>query len=89
MMSTTSPIEIFTLAFVYGLSLESEIQLVSLSLQDSTQYSGRSQSSCSLDGLGSPYDFQLFYLNYQGFKGRSKCTSYNWYHRHLHVPEFC
>ena len=34
-----------------GLSLEFEWQQVSSSLQDSSQYSGRSQYCCILDGL--------------------------------------
>ena len=38
-----TPLEFFTLAFADGLSLEFERQQVSSSLQDSSQYSGRSQ----------------------------------------------
>ena len=36
-------LELFTLALAEGFSLESEWQQVSSSLQDSSQYSGRSQ----------------------------------------------
>ena len=38
-----TPIEFFTLALANGFSLEFEWQQVSSSLQDSSQYSGRSQ----------------------------------------------
>ena len=46
-------LEFFTSALADGLSLEFEWQQVSSSLHDSTQYSGRSQQCCSLDGLHS------------------------------------
>ena len=51
---------IFTSALVNGLSLKSEWQQVSSSLQDSSQCSGRSKKYCSLGGLDSSYDFQFF-----------------------------
>ena len=44
-------IEIFTPVLPVGISLESEWQQVSLSLQDSSQYSGWSQQNCCLDVL--------------------------------------
>ena len=50
---------LFTSALVDGFSLESEWQQVSLSLQDSSQYSGRSQYCCRLDGLHPSANFQL------------------------------
>ena len=46
-------LEFFTSALADGLSLEFEWQQVSSSLQDSSQYSGRPQQCCSLDGLHS------------------------------------
>ena len=46
-----NPWEFFTSAKADGLSLESEWQQVSSSLQDSSQYSGQSQQCCSLDRL--------------------------------------
>ena len=33
-------------------------------------------------------DFQPFQPPYQAFGDRSKCTNYNWYHRHFHVPQY-
>ena len=41
-------------------SLKSYWQQISTALQDSSQYSDRSQQCCSLDGLDSSSDFQLF-----------------------------
>ena len=41
--------EFFTPALADGLILKSEWQQVSLSAQDSSQHSGRSQQCCSLD----------------------------------------
>ena len=71
---------------VDGLSLESEWPQVSSGFRDSSRYSGRSYICCSLDGLGSSFDFKPFQPPYQAFKDRSKCTSYSWYYCHLHVP---
>ena len=51
--------EFFTFALVDGLSLEFEWKQVSSSLQDSSQYSGRSQQCSSLDGLHSAANFQV------------------------------
>ena len=63
-----------------GLSLESEWQLVSLGLQDSSQYSGWFEQCCSLDVLDLPSNFQLFQPAYQAFGDRSEHAIYNWYH---------
>ena len=52
--------EFFPPALADGFLLVFEWQQVSSSLQDSSQYSDRSQQCCSLDGLGSFSDFQLF-----------------------------
>ena len=51
----------FTKALADGFSLELEWQKVSSSLQDSSQYSGRSQQCYSVKGLGSFSDFQLLW----------------------------
>ena len=48
---------IFTSVLADGLSLEFEWQQVSLSLQDYSQYSGRSQYYIRLDGLHSSFYF--------------------------------
>ena len=45
--------EFFTPALADGFPLESKWQQISLSLQDSSQYSGWSQQCCCLDGLHS------------------------------------
>ena len=51
-------LDFFISAFADGLSLEFEWQQVSSSIQDSSQYSDRSQQCCSLDGLHSSSNFQ-------------------------------
>ena len=51
-------LEFFTSALA-DLSMEFELLQVSSSLQDSSQYSGRSQQCCSLDGLHSSSNFQV------------------------------
>ena len=53
-------LEFFTSALADGFSLEFEFQQVFSSLQDSSQYSGRSQWYCGLDGLHSSTIFQIF-----------------------------
>ena len=55
-----TPWEFFPPALDDGLSLEFEWQQVSSSLQDSSQYSDRCKQYCSLNGLDSSSDFQLF-----------------------------
>ena len=52
-------LKFFTSALTDGFSLESEWQQVSSSLQDSSQYSGRSQKWSSLDGLHSSANLQV------------------------------
>ena len=71
-----------------GFSLEFEWQQGSSSLQDSFQYSSRSQQSCSLDNLPSSCYFQVPQSLYQPFGYCTKSTNCNWYNRHLHVPQF-
>ena len=53
-------LEFFTSALADGLTLEFEWQQVSSSLQDSSQYYGRSQKCSSLNGLHSSANFQVF-----------------------------
>ena len=69
-------------------SLEAEWQQVFSSLQDSSQYAGRSQLCCSLDDLHLSSCFQVLQSLYQSFGECTKCPNYNWYHRHFHVPKF-
>ena len=76
----------FTPVLTDGFSLEFEWQQVSSSLQDSSQYSGRSQQCCSLDGLHSFSYFQVLQSLYQSFCDSTKSANYNWYNRHFHVP---
>ena len=52
-------IEFFTSSLADGLFLDFEWQLVSSRLQDSSQYSSRSQQCCNLDGLHSSSQFQV------------------------------
>ena len=52
-------LEFFTPALADCFSLESEWQQVSSSLQDSSQYSGRSQKCCRLDGFNPSANFQV------------------------------
>ena len=54
-----TPLEFFTPALADGLSLEFERQQVSSSLQDTSQYCGRSQKCCHLEGLYSAANFQV------------------------------
>ena len=77
--------EFFASALAGGLSVEYEWQQFSLSPQDSFQYSGRSQLYCSLEGLDSSSEFQLFQLLFHANGDRFKCANYNLYHRYPHV----
>ena len=77
--------EIFTPALAG--SRESEWQQVSTGLQDSFQYSSRSHQCCNLDSLNSSSEFLSFTSLFQTFGNCSKCTYYNRYHRHPHVPQ--
>ena len=67
-------------------SLEFEWQQVSSSLQDSSQYSGRSQYCCSLNSLHPSRYFQVLQSLYQSFSNCTKST--NWYNRQFHVPQY-
>ena len=79
--------EFFTSASAGGHLLESEWQRVSSGFQDSSQYFGCSQQSCSLDDLNSFSNFQFIQPIFKAFGDHSKCTKYNWYHCHSHVPQ--
>ena len=72
-----TPWEFFSLALADDFSLEFKWQQVSSSLQDSSQYSGRSQQCCSLDGLHSSSYFQILQSLYQSFGDCTKSTNYN------------
>ena len=61
---------------------------VTASLQDSSQYSGRSQQCFSLDGLHSSSYFQVFQFSYQFFGECTKSSNYNWCKRHFYVRQF-
>ena len=80
--------EFFTLAFVDDFSQKSGWQQVSSGLQDSSQYSGRSQQCSSLDGLLMSSNFHIFQSLYQSFRDCSKHVNYNSYLCHLHVLYF-
>ena len=62
-------------------------QQVFSSLQGS-QYSGRSQQCCSLDGLHPSTYFQIFLSFYHSFGDCTKSTNYNCYKHHFHVTQF-
>ena len=81
-----TPWEFFTSALADGLSVELEWQQISSRLLDSSQYSGRSQKCCSLDGLHSSFNFQIFQSLYHSFSDCTNSTNYSWYHCHFHVP---
>ena len=53
-------VEFFIFAVADDLLLESEREQVFSDLQDSSQYSRRSQQCCSLDDLDSSSDIQFF-----------------------------
>ena len=79
--------EFFIPALANGFSMGFEWQQVSSSLQNSSQYSSRSQNCCSLDGLHPSCYFQLRQFFYQSFSDCTKSTNYNWYNCHFHVPQ--
>ena len=64
---------------------EVEWQQVSSSLQDSSQYSSRSQQFNTLDGLHSSSNFQILKSCYQIFCNCTKITNNNWRNRSFHV----
>ena len=64
--------EFITPALADDFPLESGWKQVSSNLQNSPQYSGQSQQCCSMDGLHSPFNFQVFQFLYQSI---GDCTS--------------
>ena len=80
-------LEFFTPAFVGGLSQESEWQQVSSGVQDSPEYSHRSQQCCSLNSLDSSTDFQ-FLQSFLALGNRSDGTNNNWYFLDFYIPQF-
>ena len=62
-----TPGEFFIPPLVDGLALDFVSQQISLGLQDSSEYSGRSQHCCSLDVFDSSFAFQPFQFSFQGF----------------------
>ena len=80
--------EFSTPALADGFSLEFEWQQVSSSLQDLSQYSGRSQYCRSFDGLLSSCNFQVLQSLHQFLVDCTMRTDYNWYNRHFYVPQF-
>ena len=74
-------------ALAEGRTLKFEWKQVCSSPQDSAQYSTRSKQCCSFDGLVPSSAFQLSQSPFQAFGNRSKGANYNWYYRHLYVPQ--
>ena len=75
--------EFFTPVLADSFPMESEWQQISSYFQDPSQYSGRSQRCCSLDGLHPSSYFQVLQSLYQSlylsFGDCTKRTSFNWY----------
>ena len=65
-----------------------EWQQVSLSLQDSSQYSAWYQQYCTLDGLHTSSYLPAFQLLFHSFGDWAARTNCNWYHGRFHVPYF-
>ena len=80
--------EFFSSALADGFPLEFEWQQISSSLQDSSQYSGRSQQCCSFDSLHQSCYFQILQSLFQAFVDCTKSTNYCWNNRHFHVLQF-
>ena len=80
--------EFFKPASANGFPQESKWQQISLSFQDSSQYSVWSQQCCSLDGVHSSSNFQVLQPLYQSYGDYTKFTSYNSDHRYFHVSYF-
>ena len=74
--------EFFPPAIAGGLSLEFVWQQVSSSHRDSSQYSGRYQQCCSLDGFHASSYFQVVQFLRPSFGDCTKSTNQNWYHRY-------
>ena len=61
---------------------------VTASLQDSSEYSGRSEQYFSLVGLYLSCYFQELHHPYQSFGDCTESTSYHRYHPHYHIGQF-
>ena len=72
--------DVFSLKFVW--------QQVSSSVQDSSQYSGRSLKCYTLNDSHSSSYFQVLQSPYESFSECTECTNYNVYDRHCYVPKF-
>ena len=83
-----SPCGFFTSAFIDSFPLEFVLKKFFSSLQDSSQYSGRSRQCCSLDSLHPSRYFQVLQSLYQSFGDCIKSTNFNRYHRHFRVSQF-
>ena len=81
--------EFFTPVIADSFSLECEWQQFSSGFQDSSQYSGRSQKCCSVNGLHFSSYFQVFPLPYQTFGDYTECTNYNLCHRFSCFMVYC
>ena len=77
-----TPDEFFTPAITGGFLLEFEWQKVFLDLQDSSQYSRKSQQFCCLDNFNSSSDFQYLLSFFQPFGNLPKFINYIWHHSH-------
>ena len=64
------------------------VTVVSSSVQDSSQYFGRSQQCCSLDDLHLSCYFQVLHSQYKSFCDCTKSSHDNKYHHHFHIPQF-
>ena len=82
------PWQFFTSVLADGFPQEFEWQQASSILQDSSQYSGKSQQWCSFDSLHPSRYFQVLHSLYQYFRDCTKSTNYNWYNRLFHVLQF-
>ena len=82
------PFKFFTPVLADSFSLEFKWQQIFSCLQDNSQYSGRSQQCCSLNGFHSFSYFQVLQSLYQSLVDCSKSTNYNWSHRHIPVSRF-
>ena len=80
------PRRFYTPALVNRFSRDFEWKHILSVLQDSSQYSGRSWSCCSFDGLVSSSDFQPFQSSNEAFGIRFECRNSAWYHRNHYIP---
>ena len=88
-LSSSSSWKFFTSALANGFPMKLDWQQVSSSLQDSSQYSDRSQQCFCLDSLHPSRYFKVLHFLYQSFGDDTKSTNYNWYKRYFHVPQLC